>query len=44
MSEGKILYIVAALFEEFAFKSFLAKLECFDKIWCHLHCLKYRHF
>jgi len=44
VSEGKILYIVAALFEEIAFKNFLAQLECFGKIWYHLQCLKYKHF
>jgi hypothetical protein len=42
--KGKTFYIVAALFGEFAFKSSLAVLQCFDMIWCHLHCLKYRHF
>ena len=43
VSEGKILFIVAAVFDEFAFKSFVTQLKYFEKIWYHLHYLKYRH-
>ena len=41
---AKCSFIVAALFDEFALKSSLAELGCFDKGWYHLHCLQYIHF